>query len=65
MTNSSSGECFTYCYEIDADESFCETKCDIKTKEKSIIEAGKVYNSRLNVVVYCLLTGNIFPHMEQ
>ena len=26
-------------------------------KEKSIIEAGKVYNSRLNVVVYSLMTG--------
>ena len=26
-------------------------------KKKSIIEAGKVYNSRLNVVVYSLMTG--------
>ena len=26
-------------------------------EEKSIIEAGKVYNSRLNVVVYSMMTG--------
>ena len=31
-------------------------------KEKSIIEAGKVYNSRLNVVVYSLMTGRWNTH---
>ena len=30
---------------------------DPEEREKSIIEAGKVYNSRLNVVVYSLMTG--------
>ena len=32
---------------------------DPDEEEKSIIEAGKVYNSRLNVVVYSLMTGRI------
>ena len=32
---------------------------DPEEREKSIIEAGKVYNSRLNVVVYSLMTGCI------
>ena len=32
---------------------------DPEEREKSIIETGKVYNSRLNVVVYSLMTGCI------
>ena len=35
---------------------------DPEEKEKSIIEAGKVYNSRLNVVVYSLMTGRWNTH---
>ena len=50
------------------DGNVCQSICNSSTelydddeesggKEDSIIEAGKVYNSRLNVVVYSLISG--------
>merc|ERR1712227_157793 len=51
------------------DGNVCQSICNSSTetvqddideiggKEESIIEAGKVYNSRLNVVVYSLISG--------
>ena len=43
-------------------EDYKDLDDDPEEKEKSIIEAGKVYNSRLNVVVYSLMTGGISTH---
>ena len=38
-------------------ETVQDDRDEIGGKEESIIEAGKVYNSRLNVVVYSLISG--------
>ena len=38
-------------------ETVHDDRDEIGGKEESIIEAGKVYNSRLNVVVYSLISG--------
>ena len=43
-------------------EDLDDNQDDPEEKEKSIIEAGKVYNSRLNVVVYSLMTGRWSTH---
>ena len=53
--------CPITCDEAADGTKICESKCsEAMPAEKSIIEAGKVYNSRMNTFVYSFTIGFTF-----